>query len=73
MNRGGAQWPHPAPLVWVLNVGDGLAELYDECRLAVLGDGVLRALFPIMEPGEISSRPRTDRSVTGAPYCDRHI
>ena len=40
----------------------------------MLGDGVLRALLPIMEPGDDgSSRPRTGRSTTGAPYCERHI
>ena len=39
----------------------------------MLGDGVLRALLPIMEPDESSSRPFTGRSIAGAPYCDRHI
>ena len=68
-----AQWPHPAPFVWVLNAGDGLRELYedDERRLTVLGDD---ALLLVMEPGgESSSRPRTGRSIGGAPYCERHM
>jgi hypothetical protein len=56
-----------------LNTGDGLRELYedDERRLTVLGDD---ALLLVMEPGgESSSRPRTGRSIGGAPYCERHI